>query len=182
MKKEEFDRKGFMQYLARTFDGFDNSFLRETIENMILYALLCKNNSKDELCDFLDHLLPDEVERWEIAGFADDSILASYTREEKKAHLCAKCGCLIENNEGLYGGPYEINSGLPSHFNVCKSCRDDMWDTNEIIMCDNCGEWYTANALKDEEICGQTFTECPNCKCDIVECLTREEYEKAYGE
>ena len=178
MKKEEFDRKGFMQYLAREFDGFDNSFLRETIENITLYALLCKNTSKDELCDFLDHLLPDEVERWEIACFADDSILASYTREEKKAHICAKCGQVI----GKYDETWDVNTGLPSHFIICEICHDDMWENDEMTKCESCGEWYTYDVLEDEQVCGQSFCECPNCKCDIVEGMDREEYEKEYGE
>lgn len=81
-----FDRKGFMEYLQETFDGFDNSFLRETINKIIDYGESHYSHSLDQLCNFLYATIA-EIEFGEIAMFMDDSQLTSYGRKEKKIML-----------------------------------------------------------------------------------------------
>lgn len=83
-----FDRQGFMEYLQETFSGFDNSFLRETIDKIIDYGEKHCNHSLDQLCYFLYDTIA-EIEFGEIAMFMDDSQLTSYGREERR-HMLKK--------------------------------------------------------------------------------------------
>ena len=78
-----FDKEGFMHFLEQTFSGFDNSFLRGTVENLIDYALKHENHSLDQMCYFLSDLLP-EVDFAEVSMFMDDSMLTYHGRELKK--------------------------------------------------------------------------------------------------
>lgn len=69
-----FDVNGFMEYLARTFNGFENTFLRGTIENIINYGLKQKKMSNEQFCYWVSDLLP-EVSFGEVAVFLDKNSL-----------------------------------------------------------------------------------------------------------
>jgi len=74
-----------------------------------------------------------------------------------------------------------VNRGIKGkELRVCDNCADAARDSSKIVQCDACGEYFTLDVLHDEEICGHTFTACPNCGKDMVECMTREEFEKEY--
>lgn len=81
-----FNKDGFMSFLEKSFFGFNNSFLRETVENLIDYALKHENHSLDQVCYFLSDMLP-EVEFAEVAMFMDDSMLTAHGREVKQEIL-----------------------------------------------------------------------------------------------
>lgn len=81
-----FDKDNFMEYMEQTFDGFDNSFLRETVENIINYAHKYEHVGKDQFVEFLDAMLP-EVTFGEIAMFCEDAILTDYGKEQKRMEL-----------------------------------------------------------------------------------------------
>lgn len=61
-----------------------------------------------------------------------------------------------------------------------RQLADSARDQSKIVQCDACGEYFTSDVLHDEEICGHTFTACPNCGKDMVDCMTREEFEKEH--
>lgn len=82
MKEKGFDRAGFMKYLEDTFNGFDNSFLRQTVENIIDYAQKWEHVSRDQFAYFLSDMIP-EIEFSEVARFCDDDILTDWGREQK---------------------------------------------------------------------------------------------------
>ena len=65
-------------------------------------------------------------------------------------------------------------------FRICDICADAARDSGKIVQCDACGEYFTSDLLHDEEICGYTFTACPNCGKDMVDGITREEFEKEH--
>lgn len=71
-----FDENGFMLYLNETFKGFDNSFLRELVRNVIDYAQKWQHVSKDQFARFVSNMLP-EIEFGEVAMFCEDSILTA---------------------------------------------------------------------------------------------------------
>ena len=77
-----FNKSEFMSYLEHTFVGFDNSFLRGLVENLIEYALKWEKVSKDQFCYWVSDMLP-EVEFGEVAMFMDDSCLTENGKEEK---------------------------------------------------------------------------------------------------
>jgi hypothetical protein len=81
-----FDEKGFLEYLEREFPTvFTNSFTRELVENVIDYAIKYEQVSKDQICCFLQNMLP-EIDFGEIAMFVEDgSLTESGQREKKKA-------------------------------------------------------------------------------------------------
>lgn len=81
-----FDKDGFMAFLEREFNGFDNHFLRETVENVVNFALVHYNDSLDQMGYFLSDILP-EVEFAEIVMFIDDSQLTAHGREVKAESL-----------------------------------------------------------------------------------------------
>lgn len=78
-----FDKEGFMRFLEQTFSGFTNSFLRDTVSNIVDYGLKHENISLDQLCYFLSDVVP-EVDFSEVALFMDDSMLTHHSRELKK--------------------------------------------------------------------------------------------------
>ncbi len=59
-------------------------------------------------------------------------------------------------------------------------CVPDECNNGHIISCENCGSYFTPDRLHDEHIGGFTFTECPACGKDIVECVSREEFEEEH--
>lgn len=81
-----FYRAGFMAYLEKTFNGFDNSFLRDTVTNIIDYAQKWEHVSKDQFCSFLSDMLP-ELDFSEVAAFCEDDILTDWGREQKQKGL-----------------------------------------------------------------------------------------------
>lgn len=81
-----FDKDSFMEYMESEFNGFDSSFLRETVDNIISYAHKHEHVSKDQFVEFLDAMLP-EVTFGEIAMFCEDAILTNSGRELKYAAL-----------------------------------------------------------------------------------------------
>ena len=70
------DKQGFMEYLAKTFNGFENCFLRETISNIIEYGIKEKSVAKNQLVYFLDDMIP-EIEIKEIVPFVSDNYLTN---------------------------------------------------------------------------------------------------------
>lgn len=81
-----FDKAGFMAFLQERFNGFDNCFLRDVIENIIDYAIKYKHVTCDALIYFLLDIIPD-VSFGEIAVFCNDDILTAYGKTEKKKQL-----------------------------------------------------------------------------------------------
>lgn len=77
-----FNETEFMAYLESTFNGFDNSFLRGLVENVIAYGLKWEKVSKDQFCYWVSDMLP-EVEFGEVAMFIDDNCLTENGKEEK---------------------------------------------------------------------------------------------------
>ncbi len=61
-----------MEYLQNTFNGLDNSFVYNTFENMIDYAVKNFNSSKDQLAYYLSDII-DELEFEEIRQVIIDS-------------------------------------------------------------------------------------------------------------
>lgn len=72
--EQGFNKAAFMEYLEKMFGGFENSFLRELVENIIEYANKWERVSKDQFVYFVSDMLP-EVEFGEVAAFADDECL-----------------------------------------------------------------------------------------------------------
>lgn len=94
-----FDKDNFMEYMEQTFNGFENSFLRETVDNIISYAHKHEHVSKDQFVEFLDAMLP-EVTFGEIAMFCEDAILTDYGKEQKRGEL-VKNGLPITDTDHL---------------------------------------------------------------------------------
>lgn len=94
-----FDKDNFMEYMEQTFNGFENSFLRETVENIIDYAHKYEHVGKDQFVEFLDAMLP-EVTFGEIAMFCEDAILTDYGKEQKRGEL-VKNGLPITDTDHL---------------------------------------------------------------------------------
>lgn len=78
-----FDENNFMAYLEATFDGFDNCFLRELVQNVIDYAQKWEHVGKDQFAYFISDMLP-EVEFGEVAMFCEDSILTADGQRMKR--------------------------------------------------------------------------------------------------
>ncbi len=72
--KQGFNKTAFMEYMENTFNGFENSFLRELVENVIEYANKFEHVSKDQFVYFVSDMLP-EVEFGEVAAFMNDDCL-----------------------------------------------------------------------------------------------------------
>lgn len=72
--EQGFNKTAFMEYLAKTFYGFDSSFTRQLVENVIDYANKWERVSKDQFTYFVSDMLP-EVEFGEVAAFVDDKSL-----------------------------------------------------------------------------------------------------------
>lgn len=90
---------------------------------------------------------------------------------------CKICGCSFdeENCEGVV-----VNEGMDSEYFVCCDCVPDECNNGHIISCENCGSYFSPDKLHDEHIGGFTFTECPSCGKDVVECVSREEFEEEH--
>jgi hypothetical protein len=73
-----------------------------------------------------------------------------------------------------------VNEGMDNEYFVCEDCVPDECNNGHIISCENCGSYFTPDRLHDEHIGGFTFTECPACGKDIVECVSREEFEEEH--
>lgn len=80
-KEESFDRAGFMAYMEANFNGFENPFLRELVNNIIDYAHKHEHVSKDQFCYFIADMLP-EVEFGEVAMFTDAACLTQWGQVE----------------------------------------------------------------------------------------------------
>jgi hypothetical protein len=80
-----FNNTGFMEYLEKSFNGFENSFLRGTVKNIIEFGLKHERVSKDQFCYWISDMLP-EVSFGEVATFMDDKSLTEWgLREKQKA-------------------------------------------------------------------------------------------------
>jgi len=88
---------------------------------------------------------------------------------------CKTCGRKINESDGDIA--FHVNPGTPAEYVECELCHDSAWENGRIINCENCGRWFSEEQLCDEEVCGDTFLACPNCGKDMVEGITREEFE-----
>ena len=86
MKNKGFNDYEFMMYLENNFEGFNNYFLRYTLENILEYAHKHEHISKGQFVSFLYDIIP-ELDIAEIAQFADDEILTSDLILEKNEFL-----------------------------------------------------------------------------------------------
>ncbi len=84
--KNGFNVTGFMEWLERNFNGFENCFLRGVIDNLIEYGLKHERVSKDQFCYWLSDILP-EVEFWDVAAFVADESLTDWGLEQKRMKL-----------------------------------------------------------------------------------------------
>lgn len=87
--------------------------------------------------------------------------------------ICKNCGRKILEDEL----EYTVNDDTPDEYVLCESCHDSMWEDNKIVMCEGCGCWFDVNKIHDE---GEDFAPCPRCGRDIVDGLTKEEWEDEY--
>lgn len=78
-----FDSRSFMAYLEHSFNGFENSFLRGLVENIIEYGLKHGRHSKDQFCYWISDLFP-EISFGEVAAFMGDASLTSNGQWEKQ--------------------------------------------------------------------------------------------------
>lgn len=81
-----FNKDAFMAYMEENFTGFENSFLRQLVDNVVEYGTTEKTHSKDQLVYFLLDIVP-ELEFGEIAQFVDDSYLTKTGLLEKQDWL-----------------------------------------------------------------------------------------------
>lgn len=91
--------------------------------------------------------------------------------------LFSICGCSFdeENFEGVV-----VNEGIDNEYHVCCDCVPSECNNGHIISCEACGSYFSADKLRDEEIEGHSFTACPACGKDVVEGLSRAEFEDEY--
>ena len=86
-----FDENNFMAYLEATFNGFENSFLRDLVRNVIDYAKKYEHVSKDQFAYFVSDMLP-EIEFGEVAMFCDDVILTADGQKMKYETIFNRAG------------------------------------------------------------------------------------------
>lgn len=86
--------------------------------------------------------------------------------------ICKCCGKIIKDDEDYY----TVNSGMPEEFIQCWLCHTSDMDNGKVLQCEACGEYFSADVLHDEKIGDDSFCGCPNCDCDIVEGMTRDEF------
>ena len=85
--------------------------------------------------------------------------------------ICKTCGHVIDEKREV---ATIVNEGMDSEFALCESCA--LNDNGKYHICDACGSWFTNDVIHDEVLSKRvTFTPCPSCGKDIVDCLTREE-------
>lgn len=96
---DNFDKDEFMNYLESEFSGFDNSFLRGTVRNLIDFGLEHHNYSKDQFGYFLSDILP-EITFGEVAMFLDDESLTQNGCALKR-ETAAKFGLEMDGDEAL---------------------------------------------------------------------------------
>lgn len=114
--RKGFDEDGFRNYLERNFDGYNNPFLRRTIDNIIDYGHRHEQVSKDMFVEWLADMIPG-VTFGEVAQFAEDAILTERSIKAKKLFLqggddileslpesgyflCQVCGAKVYGGEG----------------------------------------------------------------------------------
>lgn len=90
--------------------------------------------------------------------------------------ICKTCGKIIKDDEDYT----LVNFGMPKEFIQCWVCHTSDLDNGRVLQCEACGEYFSADVLHDEEVCGQSFCGCPNCDCDIVEGIPKAEFEDKY--
>lgn len=116
--KQGFNKAGFMAYLENEFSGFDHAFLRQTVENIVNYALEKHNFSLDQLGYFLSDMLP-EVEFADVAAFMDDSQLTAHGREVKAESLHLIQEKALENKvytiDEIHNWPYQITDLIATY-------------------------------------------------------------------
>jgi hypothetical protein len=78
--EEGFDKPSFMQYMEDTFRM--GHFGRDTVENIVDYALKHHNHSLDSAAYFISDLVS-EVEFYEVCGFFADNMLTRNGNFEK---------------------------------------------------------------------------------------------------
>lgn len=88
-------------------------------------------------------------------------------------NICKNCGREIP----LDCLEHTVNEGTPDEYVLCESCHDSMWEDNKIVLCESCGCWFDADKIHDK---GEDFAPCPKCGCDIVDGLTKEEWEEEH--
>lgn len=71
-----FARSEFNTYLAEKFNGLENPWLRELVNNVLDYATKYEHVGKDQFVEFVSSMLP-ELEFGEVAQFAEDAILTA---------------------------------------------------------------------------------------------------------
>lgn len=87
---KNFNKENFMEYLKNNFNGFENSFLRDTVENIVSYAFKCCGHTLDAPAYFISDMLP-EIEFSEVAMFCDDTILTR-NGQRAKAEMLNRTG------------------------------------------------------------------------------------------
>lgn len=87
--------------------------------------------------------------------------------------ICKNCGRKILEDDL----EYIVNDGTPDEYVQCESCHDSKWEDNKIVLCEACGCWFDTDKIHDE---GEDFAPCPKCGCDIVDGLTKEEWEEEH--
>lgn len=94
----------------------------------------------------------------------------------EKDKICAYCRQLFP-----IWDTRPINRGIDGkELRICFSCADTARNSGKVIQCDACRECFTPDLLHDEEIFGHSFTACPTCGKDVMEGMTREEFEKEH--
>ena len=90
---------------------------------------------------------------------------------------CKICGHSFdeESFEGIV-----VNEGMDNEYHVCCDCVPSECNNGHIISCESCGSYFSADKLLDEEIEGHSFTACPACGKDMIEGLSRAEFEDEY--
>lgn len=90
---------------------------------------------------------------------------------------CKHCGRVFDESdfEGIV-----VNAGMKEEFYLCDECASVACNNGYVVSCESCGAYFSNSneILPTEEIYGCSFTPCPACKKDIVDCTTRDEFMK----
>lgn len=86
--------------------------------------------------------------------------------------ICKICGRPISE----YDMQFVVNPGLPTEYVECELCHDASCDSGRVVRCKACGNYYSADAIRSEDIHGHNFAPCPHCGKDVVDGLTRDEF------